>query len=64
MSGPVAEQPTEPASVTASRRLHIAPAEFLLSRGGRRAASSLAREARRSLHQGRRADAIRLPTPR
>jgi hypothetical protein len=40
------------ASVTASRRPQVAPAEQLVSRGGRRAASFLARETRRSLHQG------------
>jgi hypothetical protein len=41
------------ATFTASRRPQIAPAESLVSRGDRRAASFLAREARRSLHQGR-----------
>jgi hypothetical protein len=45
-------------SFTASRRPQIAPSEHLVSRGGRRAASFLAREARRSLHQGRWADRV------
>jgi hypothetical protein len=53
VSGPAAELPTELPSVMASRRPQIAPAEHLVSRGGRRAAPFLAREARRSLHQGR-----------
>ena len=53
MSGPPAEPATVFASFMASRRPQIAPAEHLVGRGGRRAARFLAREARRSLHQGR-----------
>jgi len=41
----------------ASRRLQIAPAEHLVSRGSRRAALHVALEARCSLHQARSADA-------
>ena len=64
MSDPPAEPATESASFTASRRPQVAPSECLVSRGGRRAASFLAREARRSLHQGRWADATPLqPQP-
>jgi hypothetical protein len=60
--GLVSGPPAEPATVSPASRRHAGrrslPPSFLVSRGGRRAARFLAREARRSLHQGRSMKAI------